>query len=213
MSNGIYSYFDRQEGRVVYVGKDSAIDKQTRHKAHMTKSCYNVQQINRVLQNNPDRYHYGVIIEGDFDDCTLNALEQYYIWTYNTFEGNGFNYTEGGDGNYGFKHSDETRDKMSEAHKGKTLSEEHKSKISASKKGKKPSAETRKKMSAALSGEKNPAWKDYARVLKSGFDKGKQKYCLRYKGKFIKYSLDKSKLEEIANKLNKEEDNELFTNT
>ena len=49
-------------------------------------------------------------------------------------------------------HSDETRAKMSSAHKGKTHSEEARSKISASNKGRTVSEDTRAKRSAALKG-------------------------------------------------------------
>jgi group I intron endonuclease len=46
----------------------------------------------------------------------------------------------------GKKHSEETRKKLSENHKGKKLSEEHKRKISDGQKGRIPSEETRKKI-------------------------------------------------------------------
>ena len=50
---------------------------------------------------------------------------------------------------YGKHHSDETRIKMSESHKGKTLSEETKQKMRESHKGRTFSEETRRKMSEA----------------------------------------------------------------
>jgi len=49
----------------------------------------------------------------------------------------------------GMKYSEETRRKISEALKGRKLSEEHKRKLSEAHKGKKHSAETRQKMSEA----------------------------------------------------------------
>lgn len=54
------------------------------------------------------------------------------------------------------KHSEETRRKMSEAHKGKTHSEETKLKISEANKGRKHSPETKKKMSILSKGKNNP---------------------------------------------------------
>lgn len=224
---GIYTYFDRKNGRIVYVGKDSHIDKKSRHNVHMAKSHYDNQPINRILQNNPERYSYDVVIEGDFDDDVLNTLEEYYIYIYNTYEDSTcFNYTEGGEGTSGYKHSDETRAKMSEvlsgeknpfygkkhsdearakiieANKGKIVSAETRAKISAAKKGKTLSAETRAKISKATSGEKNHNWKDHARVIKNGFINGKQMYGLKYKSKTIKHSIDKSKLEKLAVEIN-----------
>ena len=62
----------------------------------------------------------------------------------------GYNVTPGGDGVMtGRKHSQESRKKMSEAHKGKPLSEETKRKLSESLKGRKMSEETRQKMKDA----------------------------------------------------------------
>lgn len=39
---GIYKYTDLETGEVVYVGKDSHIDKNERHKDHMAPSIVNV---------------------------------------------------------------------------------------------------------------------------------------------------------------------------
>ena len=157
MAKGIYCYIDKENDKIVYVGKDSNIDKNRRHRQHLTPSVYDAQPINRILQNNPDRYIYQVLWE--IDNCTdshLNQMEIYYIGKYDPK----FNFTEGGDGSSGFKHSEESRKKMSESTKGKnhpmygkTLSEEHKKKISESLKGKTLSAKTRKKMSEAQKGK------------------------------------------------------------
>jgi hypothetical protein len=57
------------------------------------------------------------------------------------------NLTDGGDGSVGCKPNKETRQKQSEAKKGKKQSEEHIRKVSEANKGKKRSEETRKKMS------------------------------------------------------------------
>lgn len=59
-------------------------------------------------------------------------------------------------GMYGKHHSDETIEKMSEAHKGHEVSEETRRKMSEANKGHIVSEETRRKMSAALSGEHHP---------------------------------------------------------
>lgn len=57
---------------------------------------------------------------------------------------------------YGKKHSDATRKKMSEFHKGKVLSEEHRLKISESKKGK---TTWNKGLKGESSGTKGKSWK------------------------------------------------------
>ena len=162
MAKGIYCYIDKKDNQIVYVGKDSNIDKNKRHRDHLVPSKYNEQPINRILQNNPDRYIYQVLWE--IDDCTdnhLNQIEIFYIKKYDPQ----FNFTEGGDGTSGFKHSEETKKKISEARKGKgkPLSEETRRKMSEANKGEnhpmygKPrSEETRKKISETLKGKNNP---------------------------------------------------------
>lgn len=175
---GIYCYVDKKDNSIVYVGKDSNIHEDKRHKSHFHPSQYNKQQINRVLQNNPDRYTYQVLVFDVKDDDTLNDLEIQYIRQLHPK----FNYTKGGDGLLGFKHSEETRKKISEKIKDenhhmygnhhseetkkkisennarywqdKTFSEEHCKNISKSLTGKKFSEEHKKKISKALKGKK-----------------------------------------------------------
>ena len=69
------------------------------------------------------------------------------------------NFTDGGDGTSGYKHSEETIRKMSKSHKGKEswakgvkFSEEHKGKMSLAAKGKKKSLAHRKALSEAVKG-------------------------------------------------------------
>ena len=88
-------------------------------------------------------------------DEELNQWEIYYIKELNTKVPYGYNMTDGGDGCYGYIHSEETKKKLSETRKGKKHSEETKQKIGEAQKGKKLSDETRKKMSEAHKGEKN----------------------------------------------------------
>ncbi|KUK77195.1 MAG: GIY-YIG catalytic domain-containing endonuclease [candidate division WS6 bacterium 34_10] len=106
----------------------------------------------------------------------------------------------------GFKHTEETKRKISEAHKGKKLSEEHKKKLSEVRKekycgknhpffglkhseetkrklsevhkGKHPSEETRKKLSEARKGEKNH---NYGKHLSK---EAKKKLSEAHKGKW-----------------------------
>ena len=89
----------------------------------------------------------------------LKALEIIYIRRYNPK----FNFTIGGNGVLGFKHSEETKKKISESKKGKNHlmfgkhhSEESIKKMSKAKKGKKLSEETKKKLSKANKEKNNP---------------------------------------------------------
>ena len=85
--------------------------------------------------------------------------------------------------NKGRKHSEESKQKMSAARKGKKLSEETKQKISAAGKGKKMTDETRQKISAANKGKKRS---DETRQKMRGrvvSDEHKQKISVAHKGK------------------------------
>ena len=115
MSKGIYAYFDKQMNEIVYVGKDSRIDINKRHKAHHRPTEYDSQQINRVVQNNPKRYIYKriYVCPPHLDEVDLNGLEMQYIQALKPK----FNFTDGGEGMKGYKHSLEARRKISEAKK------------------------------------------------------------------------------------------------
>lgn len=147
MTSGIYAYWDNEKGYYAYIGKDSNIDVNKRYYEHKRPSMYDKQQINRVIQNNPDRYEYRVLMEGDYKDNQLNKMEKFLIKHLKTFkydypERSVFNFTKGGEGTSGRVVSDETRIKISEANKGKNnpnyginyrQSDEHKRNISKSK--------------------------------------------------------------------------------
>lgn len=113
------------------MGKDSNIDKSKRDKAHRFPSNYYVQQINRVLQDYPNRYIYQVLVWNIECEDRMNALEVQYIRQLKPK----FNFTNGGDGVNGLVHSEKTRQKISEGNKGKTLSSETKNKIGKANKG------------------------------------------------------------------------------
>lgn len=63
----------------------------------------------------------------------LDEKEVFWIAKLNTFK-KGYNSTLGGNGRSGYKLSEETKQKISKAHKGKKLSKEHKKKLSKAKK-------------------------------------------------------------------------------
>ena len=118
MTAGIYHYVDVETDEVVYIGKDSSINRSKRHLHHKKKSNYNKQPFNRVLQNNPDRYRYEVVCAGDYSPELLSILEINEIAEFKMLH-NGelpkFNFTEGGEGSTGYKHSEETKQKIGES--------------------------------------------------------------------------------------------------
>lgn len=92
---GIYMFLDKETGAVVYIGMDSHIDVHERRNAHLRPSSYNTQQINRVLQNNPDRYEYKVYCHAD----TVEEMRQLEFDLINLYRPK-FNYRHGGQGRY-----------------------------------------------------------------------------------------------------------------
>lgn len=156
MTQGIYCYIDKKNNCIVYIGKDSYIDKNKRYKAHLMKSQKNNQLFNRVLQNNPKRYIYKILEEGNISQKILNALEMSFIQKYNPK----FNFTKGGDGSLGYKFSKESKMKMSKNagrwNKGKKLSDSHKRKISESHKGLTHTEETKNKLRIINEGKITP---------------------------------------------------------
>lgn len=166
---GIYCYEDcLNDDEIVYIGKDSNISKNKRHKQHLSPSLRNEQPFNSILQDNPGRYNYKVLTTwaDTHNKNHINQLEMAYIEKYNPK----FNFTKGGDGfskghtpwNKGIPHSDEIKKKLSENH-----------------------WDCKK--------ENNPNWKDYSRLKKAGkaTDKNKtQRYAIVKNGKPVKRSVD-----------------------
>lgn len=162
MTQGIYCYIDKKNDNIIYIGKDSYINKSSRHKAHLSKKKYNEQQINRVLQNNPERYDYHILKEGDFSQDELNQFEIDLIKEYNPL----FNFTDGGDGALGYHHTEEAKEKVRKAMIGKQHF-----------RGKTHSEKAKKRMSLSKLGEKNPMKKKenrdkVSKTLKKKYENG-----------------------------------------
>ena len=192
---GIYQYIDLNNDEVVYIGKDSNLDNnECRAKTHIRPSHYDAQPFNRALQNNPKRYKHEIIHAGYYNDDLLNTLEINAIAEFKILHKGKrpkFNFTDGGDGSNGYKHSKEVVDKISK-HNAKYW------------KGKKRDEKTKKKISKALKGRKRPRdivekvrkahIKDYPRIIKSGTRRGQQLYAIMYNGKKIRRSPYKKNL-------------------
>lgn len=187
---GIYAYWDNKLSYYVYIGKDSNIYKNSRHYAHLDPSRYEDQPFNRVLQNNPERYEYRVLMKGDYNNKQLNKMEKFCIKHFKTFyydypERKVFNFTRGGDGGclggkYHWNYGNKGQVKHLEPYQFKPCHKPWNT-------GKKRPEITR---------EKNPNWKNYARIIKSGIKpSGKQQYKISYDGvETLKRSVDKESL-------------------
>jgi group I intron endonuclease len=123
---------------------------------------------NAIRKYGENKFHITSLWSGHVSPDSLKTLEKYFIRCLNTMRPNGYNLTEGGDGSFGFKHSEEykqsmrdrfiseaTRQKMSRIHKGKVISQ-HQKQIVAEKLrgnqhmlGHRHSEETRAKIAAA----------------------------------------------------------------
>ena len=159
-----------------YVGRSINEPQKGRIRKHLNGHG-NVHLAKSVKKYGRDAFSVEILEENVFDEL-LPELEKAYIAKFNTVQPNGYNFTEGGDGL--LNPSPETRRKMSEAQKGKTLSEEHRRKISRSNKGspgpwkgKKRSEATRRKMSEARKGKSLS--KEHRRKL-SEANKGKKNW-------------------------------------
>ena len=149
-------------------------------------------------------FNWEVICE-DVLEKHLDEYEIFYIDFYSSFR-MGYNGDEGGKTRKGFKHTEETKIKMSKAKKGKALTEEHRRKISKSLKGNqrslgyKHTKKTRKKMSKAQTGtqagEKHPMAKLTLKQVKEIREKyNTGNYLQKQLGK--KYSVHQATIQKI----------------
>lgn len=108
----IYAYTNLESGRM-YIGQ--TIDPERRFKQHLTDNYRQGWHID--YQNNPDKYEYS-IIEMDVPEDKLNEREIYWISFFGTYN-NGYNLNEGGGSQRGYKHTVETKNKISKANRGR----------------------------------------------------------------------------------------------
>ena len=102
------------------------------------------------------------------DQNKLNEREIYWISYYNTCRGRGYNITEGGGGNLGYKYSPESIAKM----KSKVISQEMRDHLRKINTGKSPSKEAREKISKKLKGIKKKPFTEEHKINLSKGQKG-----------------------------------------
>lgn len=152
---GVYCYKDVLLNKIVYVGQTVQSFKK-RHGQHCSSSVNNL--INNKIQKHPERYIMCPILffnKEKVKHIDLNCLERYYIELLDTYN-NGFNLTLGGKNHYHL--TDEHKQKIGNANRGRKLSKKHREKIS--------------KNHARLSGKNHPM---YGKI---GKDAGHVKYFL-----------------------------------
>jgi group I intron endonuclease len=112
-----------------YIGQTikPLIDRQAEHYSSM-KRLSNTHFHNALRKHGIESFKWIILaIPSSFN--MMNVLEELYVEKYNSFH-NGYNMTEGGGGVCGWHHTEESRQKISEAHIGKKHTKETKQKIS-----------------------------------------------------------------------------------
>lgn len=140
----------------LYVGKttQTIANRWLRHLSDARLEKYNSHLHRAIRKYGTDAFTVEplILLESDFvDENSLNDGERLMIRLLRV-NCRLYNLTEGGEGISGFKHTKETRRKISKAKRGKALSGECRRRMSESRKGKMPSQECRRKGLAALVG-------------------------------------------------------------
>lgn len=173
---GIYKITNKLNGKV-YIGQSIDID--TRWRQHINAKD-NFAIHNAIKKYGEENFKFEVLLECPVD--MLNVWERDMIALYDCISPNGYNLTEGGEG--GYRRSEETKIKISNAQKGKHLSEETRRKMSEVKKGKKLqpfSVEHKRKISEANKGKtpwnkgKTNVFSEETRLKISEAKKGKKR--------------------------------------
>lgn len=102
-------------------GKQYVGQTKNMHRRNYSWNCLKHKYGNQLLTDERNKYgldNFKTKILKECDDSELDQYEKYYIEKYNTIYPNGYNSNSGGKIN--FKHSDETKKKISESNKGNT---------------------------------------------------------------------------------------------
>ena len=174
MDTGIYKITNMIDGKI-YLGQ--AVNIQKRFKRHKYMLSNN-KHPNKHLQAAYSKYGEAAFTFDPIiycDESLLNEYEVDLIYLSESYKPEiGYNKTMGGEGG---KPTEETKAKLSAAHKGKKQkprTEEHKAKISAAHKGIKYTEETKAKMSASHKGRKMKPFTEEHKAKISASRKGKK---------------------------------------
>jgi group I intron endonuclease len=94
-----------------YIGFDSNWPRRKKYHKRFSKKQNNYKFYNAIRKYGWDNFEWEVIYQSKDDRHTLNTMENFFIIEYNSFN-NGYNSTLGGDGTIGYKHTEETKQKM-----------------------------------------------------------------------------------------------------
>lgn len=119
-----------------------------------TNKHFNTHLQNAFKKHGENSFKFEVIFLCQIQD--LENAEMFFISSFDSFGKMGYNKSNGGETNSGFKHTKEACQKISTALKGHVVSEETRRKIGVSSKGKLISIECREKIKKSLTG--NTPW-------------------------------------------------------
>jgi group I intron endonuclease len=183
----------------VYVGKtiSSLNQRKLEHLNAALKFRYNMIFHNAIRKYSIDNFKWEIIYECD-DELILNIMETMKIIVNHSHvsEGKGYNLTWGGEGLSGYKHTEETKKKMSKSHKlimtnerrkeiseklkGHSVSQKTKTKLHDFNIGKKLTEEHKRKMSVShkkYTGELNGFYgKNHTKEAKQKIGNASRKY-------------------------------------
>ncbi len=199
----IYKVTNKVNGKI-YIGQTikSLNVRRNRHISDALLDKSNAYFHNAIRKYGKKNFKWEIITEYN-SIKELNDAEIRIIQEHNSFE-NGYNLTCGGEGKLGckYKHTEETKRKISESHLGKKrgkygkriggVSEETRRKLREAQTGKTHTKETRKKLSELRIGSKNPNAKRYIITTPEGekiFVHGIMNFCKNYKKEKLHYKL------------------------
>lgn len=141
-------------GLVGYIGKDKYYPHRTNLAARAKD--YKCRKLYWALKKHGiEGWHVEVLQSGFVSDESLADAEITYITKFNS-KNRGYNCSDGGEG--GLNPSEETREKIGLAHKGKQVSAESRLKMRLAALGRKHSPETKMKISQAFQGANHPQY-------------------------------------------------------
>lgn len=153
--SGVYIIRNIRNGKT-YIGiSENVMKRFGEHRCELRGGYHHSQKLQEDWNLYPKEDFIFEIIEEVTGEKNLEEREKYYIKLYDSCE-NGYNSNQGGYGLMPGKMTEEARQKISNANKGRHVSQETRVKISKGNKGKKASDEAKKHMSDAKLGCKHP---------------------------------------------------------
>lgn len=142
MVSGIYKITNNTNNKI-YIGCSKDIE--ARWKYHKRGKCQTIH--NALKAHGVSNFTFEIILE--CPEMCFDYWEKYYIKKYDSFGSNGYNMNGGGVSSFGYKHSEKTKQMLSDIQKGKSKpprTEDHCRNLSNSQKGKIVSEETKTKI-------------------------------------------------------------------